>query len=119
MEFFLSDPDVVRFPPIDTRLVDLQAEPDPDGKRLRVVLDLTPFQQKPCIDLTLTDSTGEIAATTSIVEPVAYKLDLTLHIRRPPTDATDRFTLAATLYYPDLGEVDHRLLRLVLPSPAH
>jgi hypothetical protein len=118
MEFFLSDPDVVRFPPKDIRLVDLQAEPYPDGKRIRVVLDLTPFQQKPYIDLNLKDSAGVIAATTSIVEPVTNRLELTLHIRRPPTDSIAQFTLSATLYYPDLGEVDHRLLDLVLPSPT-
>lgn len=118
MEFFLSDPDIVRFPPNDTRLVDLQAEPYPDGKRIRVVLDVTPFQQKPYIDLDLKDSTGVIAATSSIVEPVENKLELTLHIRRPPTDSTAQFTLSATLYYPDFGEVDHRLLCIVLPTPT-
>lgn len=118
MEFFLPDPDVVRIPPNATRLVELQAKPYPDGKRIRVVLDVTPFQQKPYIDLIIQDSTGVIAATTSIVEPVENKLELTLHIRRPPIDSTAQFTLSATLYYPDLGEVDHRLLCIVLPSPT-
>jgi|SRR5664280_2310044 hypothetical protein len=118
MESFLSDPDVMRVPPEDTRLVDMQADPYPDGKRIRVVLVLTPFLQKPYIELNLKDSTGVIAASTSIVEPVTNKLELTLHIRKPPTDTTGQLTLFATLYYPDLGEVDQRLLGIILPSPT-
>jgi len=117
MESFLPDPEDVLFPPVDTRLVDLQAEPYPDGKRIRVVLDLTPFQQKTYIDLDLKDSTGVIATTTNIVEPAVNKLELTLHIDRPPSGATAQYTLSAAVYYPDLGEVDRRLLGIVLPPP--
>ena len=55
MEFFLNDPQVHRLPPNQTRLLDLRAEPYPDGRRMRVALELTPFEQRPYIELTLTD----------------------------------------------------------------
>jgi hypothetical protein len=117
MEFFLNDPNIERHPPAETRLLDLRAEPDKDGKRLRVALDLTPFQQKPYIELSLTDSNGNEAASASIVEPVGWKLELTLHIRKTGTTA-GKYTLAASLSYTELGEVDRRTLIIEVPVPA-
>ncbi len=117
MEFFLTDPDIERLPPADTRLLDLRAEPYPDGKRLRVTLDLTPFQQKPYLELTLTDSAGEVVAETSIVEPVAWGLELTLHLLKPGTTPGDIYKLTVFLSFPDLGEIDRRDLTVEIPSP--
>ncbi|MDP2994584.1 MAG: hypothetical protein Q8N46_05625 [Anaerolineales bacterium] len=118
MEFFLTDPDIERLPPADTRLLDLRAEPYPDGKRLRVALDLTPFQQKPYLELTLPDSAGEVVAATSIVEPVAWRLELTLHILKPGATAGEVYKLTVILSFPDLGEIDRRDLTVEIPFPT-
>lgn len=118
MEFFLTDPDIERLPPADTRLLDLRAEPYPDGKRLRVTLDLTPFQQKPYLELTLTDSAGEVVVETSIVEPVTWGLELTLHLLKPGTTPGDIYKLTVFLSFPDLGEIDRRDLTVEIPSPT-
>jgi hypothetical protein len=117
MEFFLTDGAILRLPPADTRLLDMRAEPYPDGKRLRVAMDLTPFQQKPCLELTLTDSAGEVVATTSIIEPVAWRLELTLHILKPGTTPGEVYKLTVNLSFPDLGEIDSRDLTVEIPSP--
>ena len=111
MEFFINDPNVQRLPPTETRLLDLRAEPDPDGKRVRVALDLTPFQKRPDIELTLTGKDGAVAAEASIIEPVGWKLEVTLHIRKSGA-TTGKYTLVANLSYPDLGEVDRHSLEL-------
>ena len=118
MEFFLTDPDIERLPPADTRLLDLRAEPYPDGKRLRVALDLTPFQKKPYLELTLTDSAGEVVVATSIVEPVAWRLELTLHILKHSATAGGVYKLTVILSFPDLGEIDRRDLTVEIPSPT-
>jgi len=117
MEFFLNDPDIERMPPADTRLLDLRVEPYPDGKRLRVAIDLTPFQQKPYLELTLTNSVGEIVASTSIVEPVAWRLELTLHILKPGNVTGGFYQLTVTLSFPELGEIDHRAVIIDIPYP--
>ena len=117
MDFFFVDPDVKRLPPAETRLTGLRAEPYPEGRRIRVGLDLTPFQQRPMIEITLTDSFGAPSGGTSIVEPVGWKLELTLHIRKM-TNTTGTYTLTAVLAYPDLGEVDRREITVEVPSPA-
>jgi hypothetical protein len=114
MEFLFDDPDILRYPPAETRLLDLKAQPDPDGKRLRVILELLPFQQKPDIELSLTDSTGKEIASASIIEPMSWKLELTLHSRKT-TFTVGKYTLAAGLFYPELGEVDRRILIIEIP----
>jgi hypothetical protein len=127
MGFFFADPNVERLPPTETRLLDLRAEPEPDGKRIRVFLDLTPFQQKPDIELLLFDSAGREASSASIIEPVGWNLELTLHIRKvfapvpevapegkmePSVAAHETYTLQANLSYPDLGLVDQRRIAI-------
>jgi hypothetical protein len=94
MEFFINDPKIVRYPPAEIHMLGIWANSDPDGKRLRVALDLTPFQQRPIIELDLTDSIGNKVASASIIEPVGWKLELTLHIRKTG------LTNGNTLYQP-------------------
>ena len=117
MEFFINDPNIVRYPPAEIQLLDLRTNSDPDGNRLRVALDLPPFQQRPIIELDLKDFTGNEVASASIIEPVGWKLELTLHIRK--TGSTNgKYTLSASLSYPELGEIDRRTHIIEVPIPA-
>ncbi|MGZ6346996.1 MAG: hypothetical protein ACXWNC_05460 [Anaerolineales bacterium] len=118
MGFFQIDPNIERMLPADIRLLNLHAEPYANGKRVKVSLDITPFQQKPYLDLSLTDSTGKVLATTSIVEPVSWNLELNLHIRNSSTSPSGECKLSVVLSYPDLGEVDRRVLKFEIPSAA-
>ncbi len=118
MGFFQVDPNIERMPPADTRLLKLRAEPYDDGKKMKVGLDLTPFQQKPYIDITLSDLSGGLIASTSIVEPVNWNLELNLHIRNSPPFSNGVYKLTVVVSYPDLGEVDHRDLNIEIPSTS-
>jgi hypothetical protein len=118
MGFFQIDPNVERMLPADTRLLNVRAELYSNGKRLKVGLDLTPFQQKPYLDLVLTDSSGEIITTTSIIEPVNWNLELNLHIRKSSTSDNGVYKLTVVISYPDLGDVDRRDLTIEIPSTA-
>jgi hypothetical protein len=122
MDSFFLDPDVERLPPEATRLLDLRADPYPDGRRLRVGLELTSFLKRPEIELTLTDSSGQTCATATIIEPMGWKLDLTLHIRALSEAEVlnverGTYELTVLLTYPDLGEVDRRTLSIEI-TPA-
>jgi hypothetical protein len=117
MAFLLLDGPLERQPPAATHLLDLRTEPYPDGKRLRVELGLTPFQQKPFLVLTLTDSTGEIVAATSIIEPAAWWLELPLHILKPRTTPGEVNNHTNYLSFPDQGEIDRRDLTVEIPFP--
>jgi len=100
MEFFFpdADPDLQRLPPDQTRILELRADPYPDGERVHVILDITPFEQRPHIELLLTDAQDREVAAASLIEPMAWKLELTLHLR--PANP-GRHTLRADLFYLD------------------
>jgi hypothetical protein len=98
MDFFFAEDGLVRAAPADTRITSLSAEAYPDGERVRVNVEMTPFQQRPYLEVTLTDAVGEEVATASVVEPMSWKLEFTMHLRG--ATATP-FKLEARLFYPD------------------
>jgi hypothetical protein len=98
MDFFFPEDNLQRMTPEETRITSLVAEPYPDGYRLRVNIEITPFQKRPYIEVTLNDAEGEEVASSSIVEPLSWKLELTLHIRG---ELKNPYTLEAKLFYPD------------------
>ena len=100
MDFFFPDDLLPRATPEETRITDLRAEPYPDRGRVRVNMEITPFQKRPQIDVTLFDSDGAEAAATSFIEPLTWKLEFTLHIRGR-ADLAGAYRLEARLYYPD------------------
>lgn len=103
MDFFFPEDNLTRAVPEETRITSLTAEALPDGRRLRVNLEITPFQKRPYIEVTLNDADGEEVASTSIVEPLSWKLEFTMHIRG---ELRNPYTLHARLYYPDDGPSD-------------
>ena len=100
MDFFFPDDLAPRQPPEGTRITSLGAEPLSDGRRVRVHIEITPFQKRPQIDVTLFDSNGEEVTVTSFIEPVTWRLEFTLHIRGRENVAGN-YRLEARLYYPD------------------
>ena len=101
-------------PPADVRLVNLQAQPNADGKRIRVSMEITPFQKRPYIELALVDASGREVASASVIEPMAWKLELTLHIRTVAEKKAESGScmLTALLSYPELGEIDRRQIQV-------
>jgi hypothetical protein len=98
MEFFFPEDNLTRAVPEETRISSLSAQAYPDGRRLRVNLEITPFQKRPYIEVVLHDSIGTEVASTSIVEPMSWKLEFTMHIRG---ELHNPYALHARLYYPD------------------
>jgi hypothetical protein len=98
MEFFFPEDNLTRAVPEETKINSLSAQPYPDGYRLRVNMEVTPFQKRPYIEVVLHDADGDEVASTSIVEPMSWKLEFTMHIRG---ELKNPYTLNARLYYPD------------------
>jgi len=96
MDIFFSDPEVIPLPPDEVQILALKIEPYPDGRRVRLFLELTPFQKKPSGDIIITDQDGNQAAAASFIEAITPKLEITLHLRY---DQPGQFTATATLYY--------------------
>lgn len=98
MDFFFPEDKLTRAVPEETKILSLSAEPYPDGYRLHVHIEVTPFQKRPYIEVTLNDSDGNEVGSTSIVEPLSWKLEFTMHIRG---EINNPYTLNAKLYFPD------------------
>jgi hypothetical protein len=98
MDFFLPEDNLTRAVPEETKILSLSAEPYPDGYRLHVHMEVTPFQKRPYIEVILNDSDGNEVGSTSIVEPLSWKLEFTMHIRG---EIHNPYTLHARLYFPD------------------
>ena len=98
MDFFLPEDHLLRLTPEETRITSLTAEPYPDGYRLRVNIEMTPFQKRPHLEVVLSDADGNEIASSSIVEPLTWKIEFTMHIRG---ELNNPYSLEATLFYPD------------------
>ena len=98
MDFFFPEDNLQRFTPEETHITSLTAEPYSDGERVRVDIEMTPFQTRPYLEVSLTDAHGDEVATASIVEPLSWKLEFTMHLRGAKANP---FKLAATLFYPE------------------
>ncbi len=103
MDIFFQDPDEVPLPPDEVRIRDFTATPYPDGRRIKVYLELTPFQKRPSSEITITNRAGEILAVANIIETMTRKIDLTLHLRAA---ATGLFQVTADVFYQETPAED-------------
>ncbi|HSF80209.1 MAG TPA: hypothetical protein VLA49_03185 [Anaerolineales bacterium] len=97
MDIFFSDPTAIPLPPDEVRVKELRAEPWPDKRRVRVYLEITPFQQRPNGNITITDAAGEEVASVSFIETIDPKMEFTIHLRRQETSG--EYSVSATLFY--------------------
>lgn len=95
-------------PPAEVRINDLHVEPWPDGRRIRVHVDLTPFQKRPNLQARITGREGQEIASIAIIESMEARLVFTMHLRMP--DPKGRYSLTLALNYDDIGLVDERTL---------
>lgn len=104
MNFFFpelsEDGENIPLPPAEMRFLELRAEAviDEGPLRVRVYVEVTPFQKRPFIEVVLTGEQGEEIATASIIEPLQRKNVFTMHIRSP--QQRGKFRLYARMYYP-------------------
>jgi len=114
MEFFFPEDNLKRTTPEDTRILSLTAEPYEDGRRVRVNIEMSPFEKRPHLEFTLTDREKQEISTASFVEPMQWKLEFTMHLRKKPIDGP--LDLEARLYYPDGPEAEPVQVRFDRPK---
>ena len=114
MDFFFPEDNLNRMTPEETRITALSAVPYPDGYRLRVDIEMTPFQKRPYLEVNLTNADGEEVASASIVEPMTWKIEFTMHIRG---ELKNPYMLAARLFYPDGPQTEPQTLSFDVKPP--
>lgn len=118
-EFFFpelnpAEDGVVPLPPEAMRILELKAEPVQDNGpvRLRVYIEVTAFQQRPYLEVTLHDAEDREIASANIIEPMQRKNVFTMHVRGP--QQSGKFSLAARLFYPEQADSDTRKIEFEL-----
>ena len=115
MNIFLQYPDEVRLPPAEVRLLEVKVTPQPDGRRVKIFLELTPFLKRPNIDVTITSAKGKKAAHSSILETMLRKLEFNLHLREP--EPGGEYAIECLVYYQKLPEPVDTSQEVSLPEP--
>jgi hypothetical protein len=88
MDLFFANSDDVPLPPDQVEIRELTADPLEDGKRVNVTFELTPFQQRPNIEILVTNRDNKPVGSFSVVEAIDHKMSFTLHIREPKPQGT-------------------------------
>ena len=92
-----EDPLQGALPKEDVRFNELGLFVYDDGRRVAVGFDITPFLERPSIQVLVTNEVGQEAASLSIIEAMQANFNLTLHLRDDPQTAN--YSIEAQLYY--------------------
>jgi hypothetical protein len=115
MDIFFRDPNEIPLPPEDVRLSALKAEPWPDGRRVRIYLEVDPFQKRPSADLIITNAAGDEVARANILETFTRKMEINMHLRE--ANPGGEYSLQAVLYYQKLLPVGEQPAPEEQPEP--
>lgn len=69
----------------------------PDLRRLAFGIELTPFRERPSIEVNITNGEGAPAGSLNVIETMTPNFSLTMHLRDAET--INPYSLTATLYY--------------------
>jgi hypothetical protein len=105
MDIFFADPEDLPVPPAEVRIRELAVHPYPDGRRVKVYLELTPFQRRPDAEIKITAPDGSLLASVSVIETIDPKMEMTLHL--PPNPPHGPCTLFADVFYRQVEDQDN------------
>jgi hypothetical protein len=115
MDIFFHDPNEIRLPPEEVRLCEVRATPEPNGRRVKIYLELTPFMKRPNIEVTISTAAGKTVAHTSILETMQRKLEFTMHLREP--EPNSEYIIECLVYYQKLPEPSEVPKDIPFPDP--
>ena len=88
--------------PEDVRIQKIAVKPWSDGRRIGLVLQVDECQAPLNLDISIMDENGLILSTTSVVENLSSRTELTMHLRSPRHEG--RYQLDVTLFSVEIIE---------------
>lgn len=85
----------------DVRITEIKTEVSPEGRRVAVDIIMTPFIERPSLQVRILNASGEKAAALSIVESLDTTVGVVMHLR--DQQPTQEYTLQALLYFASPG----------------
>jgi hypothetical protein len=115
LDIFFNDPNVVRLPPEEVHLREVRIMVQADTGRVKIHLELTPFQKRPNITVSITSASGKEAARATILETMLTRLELTMHLREP--DPGSEYSVETTVFYQKIPQPGEEEVEIQLPEP--
>lgn len=117
---FFDDPERRGNARDDVRLNKLGIYVHEDGRRIAIGFNLTPFAERPSIEVTATNSNGQPAGSLTIIEALSPNFNLTMHLREESVD--NKYEIEAVVYYKDDDgaqvEVDRKRTAIDVSRPG-
>lgn len=104
LQFF--DSEEIPVPREEVRLRGLVVRPFADGRRVRVEVEVTPFQERPNLELALLDPAGETISRSTIIQADSPRLAVTMHLRAEPAEG--EYRVRGSLSYESASPQDSR-----------
>jgi len=101
-----TSPDHVPLPPDEVEILDLQADPYPDGQRVKITITFTPFQSYPSAEIVVKGPSGEPAASLHIIETIDTATEITIHLPGNPPPGVYSVELEAFYLDEKMSEQD-------------
>jgi hypothetical protein len=72
-----------------------------DRKRIAVGFDITPFFERPSIEVVVKNVDNEESASLSVIDSLQYQFNVTLHLR--DESKSQKYSIEAILFYRSIG----------------
>lgn len=95
----------------DMRFTDVAVQPYTDGRRVKLGFKLTPFLERPSVDMAVTNAAGDEVASLSLIEAMDTEFEFTIHLRGP--EPRGEHTLRLTMFYPESDDAPTEQRRIV------
>jgi hypothetical protein len=80
------------------RFTAISLKPYADGRRVKLQFALTPFVERPSVDVRVTNTLGDEVAALSLIEAMDTEFEFTLHLRGP--EPVGEHAVHLTMFYP-------------------
>lgn len=106
----IEDPSDLPRPPEEVQIRAIDIDPYPDGRRLHVQVELTPFIEPPDLEIRVLDASEAELAELSIIGAHQKSIAVTVHLS---SNASPRACkVVASIHYEDIGQV-HQFIQAV------
>lgn len=84
----------------EVRITGVVAAPYPDRRRVKIDVTITPFRERPNLEISIDDAQGNPVATSSAIGVMNFAVSFNLHLRGI-ADPTGDYSVRVQLYYDD------------------
>ncbi len=103
-------------PPDQITIKTVGAAPYPDNRRVKVTVEVTPFRERPNLEITILDVDGRPIANTSAIGLMNFTTSYVMHLRGVQ-DPAGAYTVQVQLFYESLDQVqDSHEAELHIPA---